>query len=811
VIECNFPELLVRDLEVSKEVFTMRAMTAGYPAPGCEAPSIERTRPSQRAASPILAAYSRTPFYRNPLFAMAIAQTNHEDLFFGPSEVHSGPTSPSPDSASIMSSTMAPPSIRTSAPSVTVGATSVSDCCSSVFSHNTMSPASPIASPCSSNGASSLRGRWHEDRTLYTRDGPLVSPGLTDRSSIYDSQDSAMCFDDDYEDGCSYSKKFVDPQKPRNLSHAADIHTRPVEHSRPSSSETGSRPHTPSSPMLLGKARIVDVPPYSSGTPKQESSATAKNNNSNGETSANSITNKPRDQGIMSRDSVEVVQQKPGDSTSQRPPEEPLVHVPFLTTPSGRTLVDASGAPSVELEDEAQLFFNEDSSRSYPVSIGDEAFVYINKETIIEERSGKARGSSKPLEPTLRSWLDVHSAVPTSNPTALRDARQHFPTLPVRGIRLPPEVVESLRVSISCFPETMLQTSSLSIETIRTYSRKLKYRAEIDRLAGLQHDQYSTSNMHETKSAKRWHFWPGQSRRTKPDLSSQPPHCHTFPRKSRSSSIQSTTSITQSSHNFTQPPCWAVIKAIFPAATDYICDALYAHLVAYNYISSLCSPSPASPPQSPKPSLRAVFSNPNATSNLHIDEPPAWVPLKAASLLGMNDPSTLNLAYHKHLRQQGQAITRPRTRKGLLVRRPLTPVSEIFSNISPISYSISNGSTVTGTGCGSGSGGNPPSTSEDSAMRELRLGLRSCIHMLIATIKKGSLGCVMRFTDTEIALGGGSGTGFVSETLDKESMSVTMSQLGDGMEEVTVDPALVRALCEVVRCTEEGFVGSSGL
>ena len=85
--------------------------------------------------------------------------------------------------------------------------------------------------------------------------------------------------------------------------------------------------------------------------------------------------------------------------------------------------------------------------------------------------------------------------------------------------------------------------------------------------------------------------------------------------------------------------------------------------------------------------------------------------------------------------------------------------------------------------------------------------------MLIATIKKkGSLGCVMGFSGTEIALGGGNGTGFVSEALDKESIvSVVMCQSEDGTEEVTVDPALVRALCEVVRCTEEGFAGTSGL
>jgi hypothetical protein len=35
-------------------------------------------------------------------------------------------------------------------------------------------------------------------------------------------------------------------------------------------------------------------------------------------------------------------------------------------------------------------------------------------------------------------------------------------------------------------------------------------------------------------------------------------------------------------------PNWEPIRNIFPAATDYLCDALYAHLVVYNYVSILC-------------------------------------------------------------------------------------------------------------------------------------------------------------------------------------------------------------------------------
>lgn len=44
-----------------------------------------------------------------------------------------------------------------------------------------------------------------------------------------------------------------------------------------------------------------------------------------------------------------------------------------------------------------------------------------------------------------------------------------------RAVPLPPDAIETLRVSVVCFPETILLTSSLTVETIRSYSKKMRH------------------------------------------------------------------------------------------------------------------------------------------------------------------------------------------------------------------------------------------------------------------------------------------------------------------------------------------------
>lgn len=169
-----------------------------------------------------------------------------------------------------------------------------------------------------------------------------------------------------------------------------------------------------------------------------------------------------------------------------------------------------------------------------------------------------------------------------------------------RRIPLPPNVMESLRVSVTCFPETMLLCSSLSIETIRTYSRKVRQPPE-----GLRPDT-------PPASPKRWK-WLGQRRNNSAALNRRCCSHNSSPNLDISPTSPSAATLT--------PPQWSRLRSVFPHGSDYLCDALYAHIVAYNYLapmiqSGLRPPTPGSP----------------ETTSSSMDES---IPKKAASLLGL--------------------------------------------------------------------------------------------------------------------------------------------------------------------------------
>jgi hypothetical protein len=73
--------------------------------------------------------------------------------------------------------------------------------------------------------------------------------------------------------------------------------------------------------------------------------------------------------------------------------------------------------------------------------------------------------------------------------------------------------------------------------------------------------------------------------------------------------------------------------------------------------------------------------------------------------------------------------------------------------------------------------------------RDLRGGLRWCIVLLVATMRKAAAGGDGGLGGEVVSLLGGGG----------ERRGVA----GEGVEEV--EPVLMRALCEVVRCAEERF------
>ncbi|POR32127.1 Uncharacterized protein TPAR_07660 [Tolypocladium paradoxum] len=174
-----------------------------------------------------------------------------------------------------------------------------------------------------------------------------------------------------------------------------------------------------------------------------------------------------------------------------------------------------------------------------------------------------------------------------------------------RVVPLPPDAMETLRVSIACFPETMLLSSSLTIETIRTYSKKVRQPSL----------EFVRSPSPESPRASRRSLWRRVVPYKRASLGSERMHNHS----SGESSVDSS-----NSGSVDAPKLWEPLKNVLGSCSDYVCDALYAHIVAYNYMSALVA-------RNPPPPAKAGRTHGHRASDSRQDD----IPKKAASLLGL--------------------------------------------------------------------------------------------------------------------------------------------------------------------------------
>lgn len=335
-------------------------------------------------------------------------------------------------------------------------------------------------------------------------------------------------------------------------------------------------------------------------------------------------------------------------------------------------------------------------------------------------------------------------------------------------IPVPSEVLDTLRVSVQCFPETMLLCSSFSIETLRGHSRKFKY-GTVDLTSESEVSLALPSSQSQRPS--KWK-WLTTKRQTDPTSPKNQPRSQPYPE-----AATPTMSPVRPGDSD-----WRAIRKIFPQGSDYLCDALYAHIVAYNYITSLCprtpviippsTPRPASRPSSrPKsmavsrPASRPTSKSSYSSSTLSSDLSPARsrasdstrVPRKAASILGMHTETTSPTIPFPEFPSAAGASSRTSTmasnkRSFAASRRP-TDGTKAFC-----------------------SAANRSADDHDASLKELRLGLARCVARLVATLRV---------------------------------TSSSYSELGspDGSppkRNVSVDPFFIRSLCELVRACEEG-------
>ena len=723
----NFPELLVQSLEESEVFFNANSMTAGYPCQGLAAAThVDEDYPyrtsdqmSNRGQAPNRhhrRTSSHTSSHYKSVAPQSARQSLHEGtgrkLAAGMPEYHGqfGAADDSSDTSSDSSVEMMPPSIRTRQQSVVTTTTSISGRSSSPFSSKPHSPSSTSSKPTENR-----QGTWFDDE-------PDLMPGSEEPDMVNDRYvpprpQTALGFNDTMVAETVPSS----PTSPRTPFPNVVPMPLPIH-----LTDNGDRPRTSSGQSCIGKPRIIDIhPPV---VPKRKSSL--------------------RRLQLQKPPALPAFCQQEAPASDADGPQQgsvqnrgitllPSPTLPVLSTPGGRTIIDASKRPSLEL-----YMKKVPHSQTVPAEVG-----VARQESVRDQRLAgdsvtdlRAKLSVKTSTGHLGEWIRSHT-----EPTVGRVRAPSFvPNSPVAGVPLPADVLNTLRISTSCFPETTLLTSSLSIETIRTYSKKLRHpvRRPTNSLEDDDNESVFTFSNLSTKSPrKRWNL-PNlmQSRRNNNkrfasyanDLTTNTSTAE--PGASKSSGV----------------PDWAPIKNIFPTGADRLCDALYAHLIAYNYIGTLCPPLPGASPHTSKETHNVPQRNPSSPTRHSDDNNVRRIPKKAESILGMNDEASSGGLYSP--------------RDGGFGSRPFTRDSSDKGGGGPggaPKMSTSNNSS-------NGAGG-----SDLNQLRDIHAGLAKCIARLVTTLK--------------ITTGEGMVEG---EALSKK-------------ENVALDPFLLRTLCELVRCAEE--------
>lgn len=345
----------------------------------------------------------------------------------------------------------------------------------------------------------------------------------------------------------------------------------------------------------------------------------------------------------------------------------------------------------------------------------------IEEDSVYNDQGGPWRGLdtdfSRPTPP---------ASPPRNFVTLAHTAKPYVPNFGgdelARVVPLPPDVIETLRVSVACFPETILLSSSLTIDTIRSYSKKMRHpETDLTRLLSPL----------ATDSTGRKSIWKKVNALKRSSSSSLRQSVVHSANRSDAGSIGTMDS----------QKAWSAIQNVFGTCSEYICDALYSHIMAYNYVSALLARSAAAAPASNLPgrhvSQRRTGGG-RAAANQQDD-----IPRKAASLLGLDATSIqppVAAARHSSITSRTSTMTttasRPWSRDELL---PSNPVS---------------------------------SAGNEAPVRTVQEGLYKCIVRLIATARLMS----------------------ASGRLDEPISDADATD---------ADALFMRSLCEIVRLVEE--------
>ncbi|KAI0174316.1 hypothetical protein BJ166DRAFT_492842 [Pestalotiopsis sp. NC0098] len=641
LMECNFPEMLAGDLGLSEEVFRSKNLTAGAPAASLSGNGGRRHSSLQDRSSGLLS----SPENRNVLTRMRSLQTIESGCFqleMAPGQAAERRRGSFESTSTDSSGGMEPPSVAGRGREVSVGTAATS------VTSERFSPSDKSNSPIDKTS----NGSWTDLQQLATdAHHNSISTSYQERCrSLSNVQQPPT------------PKSPMSPRSPRDTGGA--LRTMSLGNRKPSQTIAEPMPAF-KSPMNFGGSMQFEAPSPSKSSPSKTTNAFP--------TRRSSLTQNP--------DFLRISHQRVSPQPSSVR-HSSIIHSNahlMPVTPVRRPSSAGNASSNHRDDEEARSMLSLDSDSD------DEE---DEKEDTFDHSISTPRDVNQVATPTIVSpladierWVDQSSIELTQLPS---------PTKDYQGSRLhvAPEVLDTLRISVACFPETILVCSSLSIETIRNNGKK--------------------------------RFPPA------PSDDAMEPRTHR--------------------------PVWQSIKNIFPKGTDHLCDALYAHILAFNYVTSVCPPSTVAQAARPA-SKQSQSSAPSISDKKSVrSDNNNKIPHKAATLLGLeNDPSAI--APPREPRESSSSSTsRPTTSRGKAgFMQGKREATKTF-----------------------GSMANRTADDHDQSLKDLRYGLAKCIARLVGTLRLTT-----------------------GETL-AQSTSMRPGDIKD------VDPLFIRALCEVVRCNEEG-------
>ncbi|KAL2269083.1 hypothetical protein VTJ83DRAFT_3929 [Remersonia thermophila] len=555
LVDCTFPELLARDLERSRDIFLSKDMTAGSPCPGLAAPEPNGvlSMASGLDKGPWLEEVEKTHGYEN---GPSGSGRSSPDLLSASQKLADGLVSVRTDQLSAIITEATPVSPSSSSPSLS----------------SMPLPALLDLTPCSSNREDSLDGTWFDDEPETPQEGTenyifTARTSLATLGGLDETRDPA----DD---------KAAAPNSPLDLAPLSKQFSVPL-------------------PVHFEKPRIIEIPPPAAGKGKALPSHPSRVSPELGPANA-----RDRAASSASAGSVGMVRHRRQLSTESNLSGELGTGPSLLELVNGRTIIDVSTPPCIPLAGRSQ----DDDSEGSDEEDGISEALELEKAPSADLADPKPSVTKRSLEADA-----CPDACPDAFPDALAPAHSHLTRYPTNSslasLPLPPNVIESLRASISCFPETMLLTSSLSIETIRAYSKKLRRRSLMDRqFRDPESDTDSAYSSSSPKHSRRWNMadWFDPSRRCN-NMAAEKQQQQQVQQWSHATRLAKSLShvklsrvlqcpITGRMPSWLKTPSpWAAVANVFPSAPARLCDALYAHLLAYNYVCSHC-------PSGPRPS-----------------------------------------------------------------------------------------------------------------------------------------------------------------------------------------------------------------